>query len=238
MFRYIGSKLKLSDFILPHIPTDIKKYIEPFGGSMGIYFNIDINKFKDVEFIYNDINPLNSNLFKKLKSEKFIQQLKSIELNVDKFDESFHLVKSKSSTERAIAWSIILTSCQDISNLDKRIFTGSENFNLFRFKVSFYKNHLDRLKILNVDYQKIILENDNSDTFFYIDPPYFGTEHFYKYSKFDSESHTNLHKILTSLKSKWILSYKNFPEMEDWYKDFKIISKKHNFSTEFIIMNF
>jgi hypothetical protein len=43
--------------------------------------------------------------------------------------------------------------------------------------------------------------------------------------------------MLLSLNSKWILSYYDFPEMKEWYKDYKIISKKHNLGTEYLILN-
>jgi hypothetical protein len=42
--------------------------------------------------------------------------------------------------------------------------------------------------------------------------------------------------MLLSLNSKWILSYYDFPEMKEWYKDFKIVSKKHNLGTEYLIL--
>lgn len=238
MFRYVGSKHKLSDFIIPKIPTDIKKYIEPFGGSMGVYFNLDINKFKDVEFIYNDINSLNCNLLKKLKSDTFIEKVKETNLDMDKFSESYDLLKSKSSIERALSWLIILTSCSDIKNVDIQTFNGSENFELFKYKIPFYKSHLSRLKIINEDYKKVLKDNDSPDTFFYIDPPYFGTENYYKFCDFSTECHHELFDIIKNLESRWILSYYNFEEMKDWYKDFNIISKKHNLSTEYIITNF
>ena len=60
LIPYLGEKTKLSTFITPHIPTDIKNYIEPFGGVMGIFFSLNFMKLKDVKFIYNDFNFLNT----------------------------------------------------------------------------------------------------------------------------------------------------------------------------------
>ena len=34
---YLGEKSKFSNFIKPNIPTDIKTYVEPFGGMFGIF---------------------------------------------------------------------------------------------------------------------------------------------------------------------------------------------------------
>jgi site-specific DNA-adenine methylase len=74
---YLGEKSKFSNFIIPNIPTDISTYVEPFGGAYGIYFSLDLTQFHtSTQFIYNDINPLNSNLFTQLGNPDFISIMK------------------------------------------------------------------------------------------------------------------------------------------------------------------
>jgi len=53
---YLGEKSKFSNFIIPHIPSDMKTYVEPFGGLMGIFLSMDLDDFSFDKFIYNDIN--------------------------------------------------------------------------------------------------------------------------------------------------------------------------------------
>ena len=76
LIPYLGEKSRLSNFITPYIPTDITTYVEPFGGMFGVFFSLNFMKFKDVKFIYNDVNFLNSNLFSQLKENTdFIEEI-------------------------------------------------------------------------------------------------------------------------------------------------------------------
>ena len=38
MISYIGGKSKISKWIIPFIPKDIKTYVEPFGGMYWVFF--------------------------------------------------------------------------------------------------------------------------------------------------------------------------------------------------------
>lgn len=68
MFSYIGGKSNIGKWIKDYIPTDIKTYVEPFSGAYWVYFNLDISEFTELdEIVYNDFNPVNSNLFNCLR---------------------------------------------------------------------------------------------------------------------------------------------------------------------------
>lgn len=236
MIRYIGNKLDLSDFILPFCPKNPKYWIEPFGGMMGLYFSLNLKEYPDTKFIYNDINPLNSNLFDQLKSQKFINRLDSITINEDIFNKSFEDINSRFKSDRALAWLIILCS-SNMKDLMSREYVGSSNFEIFKYKIKRYKEYFDRLEIHNLDYKKIIQKYDtDSDTFIYLDPPYKGYSKYYTFHNFDDDSHFELFNFLSSVKSNWILSSYNFTEMKEWYKDHKIVSKKQVMGTEFLII--
>ena len=83
---YLGEKSKFSQFIVPKIPKNISKYIEPFGGMMGVFFNLDLSEYKDCKFIYNDINWLNYNLFQYLTHKEFNNSIDRININEDFFN--------------------------------------------------------------------------------------------------------------------------------------------------------
>jgi site-specific DNA-adenine methylase len=77
LIPYLGEKSKFASFITPNIPTDISTYVEPFGGMFGVFFSLDFSKFKNVNFIYNEINYLNYNLFDLLRYDiRFIEIIK------------------------------------------------------------------------------------------------------------------------------------------------------------------
>ena len=237
MIPYIGNKSTLAEFILPHCPKNLDYWIEPFGGSAGLFFTLNLKDYPDTKFIYNDINPLNSNLFEQMKKNKFIQKVLETKVTQSMFLEAYDKLNSKYKDERALSWLIILI-CADIKNLMGKNFIGSSNFEMFKYKLPKYIDYYKRLIVHNMDYKKLLqkYENIGGNIFIYLDPPYRSYETYYTNHNFTDDSHGELSNFLPNLKSSWILSYYNFPEMREWYKDYKIISKKHNLGEEFLII--
>ena len=236
MVNYIGNKGTLTDFITPHIPKNIPYYIEPFGGMMGIFFTLNLKDFPDTQFIYNDVNPLNSNLFEHLKKEKFIQKVNQTNVTESLFLESYDNLKSKSKDLRALSWLIILC-CGEVKDLMSKKYGGNSQFEILKWKLPRYESFFNRLTVLNLDYKKLFEKYDNgADVFFYCDPIYKGYESYYTNHNWSDVKHFELYSHLSKLKSSWILSYYNFPELKEWYKDYKIISTKHNLGIEYLIL--
>ena len=68
---YIGGKSRISNFIIPYIPKDIEIYVECFSGMFWVFFKMDLSKFTNLKtVVYNDVNPLNVNMFLCLKDYK------------------------------------------------------------------------------------------------------------------------------------------------------------------------
>jgi len=237
---YLGEKSKFSNFIKPNIPSDIKTYVEPFGGMFGIFFSLDFSKYKDVKFVYNDVNYLNYNLFNylrynddfpllisdiKVDKSKYLESLKSITLNDDKL-------------KLAIDWLIVLC-CSSPYEVGKDSWRNDSEFEIFKLKFKAYKYHLDRVNnIHNLDYKEVIEKYDSPSTFFYVDPPYMGKERHYINHGFSGESHIELAKILNNIKGKFLLSYYYFNGLEKLYENCRFDSKMTIMGTELIIMNF
>lgn len=87
MFSYIGGKSTISKWIKEYIPTEItKSYVEPFSGAFWVYFSIDIENMDTI--VYNDFNPVNSNLFNCLKTpDEFYEFIKNEECQVKDIDK-------------------------------------------------------------------------------------------------------------------------------------------------------
>lgn len=85
--------------------------VEPFGGMMGVFFSLDYDKYTYVDFIYNDINNLNYNLFNQLQSNKdFIDLVKSTKVNEEFYKFSLKgIITTKDDTLLALQWLVILT---------------------------------------------------------------------------------------------------------------------------------
>jgi len=240
LIPYLGEKSKFSNFIIPNIPKDFKTYVEPFGGMFGIFFGLDFSKYKDVKFIYNDVNFLNYNLFNQLKTDNdFLSKIRDVKVYKDNYLQSIkNLTLNKDLTELAIDWLIVLT-CSSPYEIGRDSWRGDTEFEIFKLKWKAYEPHLMKIsEILNTDYKDIINKYDSKETFFYLDPPYMGKEKYYINHDFDKSSHYELASILNSIKGRFALSYYYFDGIEDLYPNCKFEQKKTIMGTEWLIMNY
>jgi len=85
---------------------------------------------------------------------------------------------------------------------------------------------------------------DKESTFFYLDPPYFGTEKYYKNVDFYKEDHERLFNSLKNIQGKFLLSYNDCEYIKELYKSFKIeeVERGNNLTTgmykEILISNY
>ena len=88
--------------------------------------------------------------------------------------------------------------------------------------ISEVSKRLNKVVIENLDFQKLITTYDKEDTFFYLDPPYFGTERYYT-AQFTKEDHIRLREALGKTKGKFLLSYNDCEEIKELYEGYHII---------------
>ena len=203
MFSYIGGKSTIGKWIQEYIPNDIDTYVESFSGAFWTYFNIDIDKYQNLErVVYNDYNKLNSNLFACIKQHKdFYKFLKEIPAQEkDRFEiyqrscfsSDIKFDQNNPDFQLGLEYIYVIT----------QVFSGSkpETSNFIDLKGKYkskYYTFMDKLinprwtkyidkitDIENLDFGDCIKKYDGENTYFYNDPPYHKTEKYY--SKHDS----------------------------------------------------
>jgi DNA adenine methylase len=81
---------------------------------------------------------------------------------------------------------------------------------------------LSRVYVENRPYANVIERFDKSDTFFYLDPPYFGCENYYGKGMFSRDDFSTLADMLGRIRGKFMLSINDTPEIREIFGAFKM----------------
>ena len=263
MFSYLGGKKFQSKWIGSYIPIS-KKYVEPFGGAFWVYFQNGIEFDKNV---YNDYNVYLANIFycARNKTNQFQKELLKHEAqNKDLFEKfKSELVPldykvELGDVEKAAKYIYIELNTYSGLRIEKAQFVDlkgkyKSKYTQFCEKVCHPRWQYKLQTITDIQhqsYQNCIIDHDSTDTFFYVDPPYFQKESYYT-KDFPQAEHKKLAKQLKSIKGKFILSYYEFDELEQWFPKDQYTWKEREFNKqnsskkvntdkgkEIIVMNF
>lgn len=241
---YIGGKSRISSWIIPFIPKDIKTYVEPFSGQFWVYFKMKLQEYPElVDVVYNDFNPLNYNLYKCIQNyNTLLSHMDSYPIqkigneitpsicreNFDKFQKEIfdsNFVVTPPDYDTAVKYIYILTQIFSGSKPENSKFVdlkGKYKSKFLSFKDKLSKDEwVDHFKkitqVENMDFDVVIKKYDNPDAYFYCDPPYYSTENYYSKHDFGLKDHERLADTLKQIKGKFSLSYYYFPQLEEWF---------------------
>jgi len=229
MIPYLGEKSKFKKFILPYTPN-FTCYVEPFGGMYGIGLSIN----NPLISVYNDINKDNYYLFRHLKNPHFTNLIENIESSEEKYLEFKDTINEGTQQEKSLKYLYLLCHCNAVGDIGSGYSDKMSWGNISDFKDKYqYVNY-----VLNEDYKYVINKFDYRNTFFYIDPPYYGFEHRYDNHDFTKESHEDLFFLLKNIKGKFMLSCYDFYLVPEYSKFCNIVKKKYSYHEELLIMNY
>lgn len=228
---WIGGKRSLREKIIKEFPQNFNKYVEVFGGAGWVLFAREKHAKEEV---FNDMNSNLINLYRCVKyhAEELQKELEFILVSREQFLDYKEQIAMRGLTDiqRAARYFILIKTsfgCKmsEFSQRGINLMKASD----YLFEI---QKRLKQVTIENESYEKIIKRYDKKDTLFYLDPPYFGTERYYK-TDFETE-HNNLANALKNIKGKFLLSYNDCEEIRELYKDFSILEleRKNNLSSE------
>jgi DNA adenine methylase len=257
---YIGGKSKIAPtFIIPNIPRDIETFVEVFSGQFWTFFKMNIEDYPNLKrVVYNDINPLNYNMYLCLKNHqrlleecnKFIVQELNVQPTNPICEEQFNQFQSEifetglsiNYPDYIIAakYVYVLTQVFSGANPEKSKFIDLKG--KYHSKFTSFKNKLKNEKwqkmfesitnIENMDFEEVIKKYDSPKTYFYADPPYYivGEGDYYSNHDFGRDDHLRLANVLEGVQGRFGLSYYDFPQLHDWFPEDKFRWERKEFA--------
>jgi DNA adenine methylase len=223
--RYPGGKSKAIPKMIGYLPENFSEYREPFvgGGSLFIYLS---QKMPHLKIWINDLNP-----------ELFIFW-KFAQTQLDELVASIRSVKSSYVNGKTLFEALTQADLTSLSELERAVrffilnritFSGtveSGGYSEQAFHQRFTDSSIDRLsnlskilngvKITNVDYSELLLQN-SSDTFIYLDPPYFSATKSKLYGKkgdlHTSFDHERFASLVKECPQQWLITYDDCSEI-------------------------
>lgn len=221
---YIGGKSKLSQMIIEMIPEH-QAYCEVFAGAAWVFFRKEPSK-------YEIINDLDSDLicfYRVLQHhlEEFLRQFRWLLSSREWFEDWKRQQSAGGLTDiQRAARYYYLQRLSFGGRVRSRTFGAGPlrrpRINLLRIEEELSEVHLRlaNATIENLPWQEFLSRYDRQGTFYYLDPPYYKAP--YYNHNLDLEDYSRLSDSLAGLKSRFILSINDLPEMRDTFKAFKI----------------
>lgn len=209
---YYGGKQKLVSTILPLIPEH-KVYVEPFAGGGAVFFNkapspVEIINDNDAmisifyRVLINDFEALK----KKVEETLYCRASYTVAQCIRRQPHLFN--------ELQIAWAFYhLTNAGFSGSITSfGCYTKGKTAQTYQNKKALFtsalKHRLEGVQVECTDAVKLIKLRDTKDTFFYIDPPYIGTNQSH-YKGYTLDDYKTLLDTLKDIKGKFLLS--SFP---------------------------
>ncbi|NTU42267.1 MAG: DNA adenine methylase [Nitrospirales bacterium] len=246
---YLGGKSLLANRIIRKIPEH-SCYCEVFAGAAWLLFKKEESEIE----VLNDINTDIVTLYRVVRChlDEFIRYFRWLLVSRDEFERfKKEAPESLTDIQRAVRFYYLMKTCYG-AKMDLPTFSASPTrpprLNLLRIEEELSQAHLrlSRVFIENRPYANIIERFDRPETFFYVDPPYYGCENDYGKGIFSREDFQVLAGMLKAIKGRFIMSINDHPEIRNLYKDFRIEETPTSYSVsggskkvmELLIMNF
>jgi len=222
---WVGGKSLLADKIIPLIPGH-RCYVEVFAGAAWVLFKKPESKAE----VINDINVDLVTLYRVVQHhlDEFIRYFRWALVSREEF-ERLRRVDSATLTDiQHAARFYYLVRSGFSARINSPTFGMSTDrgpaLNLLRFEEELSAAHLRlaRVYIENMPFASLIDRYDRPHTFFYIDPPYHGSEDDYGKGLFARGDFAVLAKRLAAAKARFVMSINDMPEIRKLFAGFRI----------------
>lgn len=222
---WVGGKARLADKIIARIP-DHSCYCEVFAGAAWVLFKKPESRAE----VLNDINVDLVTLYRVVQHhlEEFVRYFRWVLVSRDEF-KRLHQVAPGTLTDiqRAARFYYLMKSGFSSKVGSSTFGVGTDRgpaLNLLRIEEELSAAHLRlaRVYIENLPFAELLERYDRPHTFFYIDPPYYGSEDDYGKGLFRRSDFGVLADLAARLKGRFILSINDTPEIRELFGRFTI----------------
>lgn len=249
--KWIGGKSKLAERIVNLLPRHTH-YAEAFAGAGWVFFRKPPSTRESI----NDINSDLVTFYRVLQNhlEEFCRQYKWMLCSREFFDNFKRQQEAGGLTDiQRAARFYYLQRCAFGGQVTGRTFGVSPErppaVNLLRIEEELSAVHmrLTGVVVENLPWPDYLERYDRPDTFFYLDPPYWGSEGYYGKGLFSREDYAMMVERLAALRGKFLLSLNDVPEIREIFAAFRIRSAETLYSCakdstqaagEVVIMNY
>lgn len=237
--RYPGGKARLGPWIawlMRHNGISGGTYVEAYAGGAGAAMYLLLNRYVD-KIIINDLDPSISNFWKAClyDSDAFIELVKNTPVTLKEREKQLQVLanqESESVLNLGFA-TFFLNRVNRSGILSGGVIGGLKQQGNYKIDARYNKEGLiqrieklarfkERISVLSEDALNFldIVENSlESNSLIYLDPPYFNKasqlyQNFYK-----PEDHKSVAKRINSIKTPWIVTYDNCPEIRTLYEE-------------------
>lgn len=230
MIPYIGGKCVLSKWIIENFPENYQsmQYCEVFGGGGWVLFKKDRSYLET----YNDKDENLVNLFRIIR---------------DNYEEFHHLTNWTLHSRAECAAAKLKLKSGSANKIGRALYYSISRSQTFSGKGGFgyqiragkkasgmwtpfvkrlpaIRERLEGVQIECLDFRELIKKYDDSNTIFYLDPPYVDAEFYYSVP-FTRKDHEDLADLLKQIKGKFVLSYYDNPLVREYYKGYNILTR-------------
>ena len=249
--RYPGGKSRLANFIkLALIQNNIKNgvYVEPFAGGAGVAIELLASNSVD-QAIINDIDPCIFSFWQSVlnHTEEFCNKVKHTPVTQDNWYRFREIVTSGDTDcplELGFA-SFFLNRTNRSGILKAGMIGGKRQDGKWKIDARYNKDnlierikeiakHRDKIELYNLDVRELVncyLKNLPDNSLVYFDPPYFEKGQKLYLNALKPHDHVLIkHAICMEMKTKWIVSYDNAPEIREIYAEYRKEAYHLNYS--------
>jgi len=219
---WLGGKRRLAETLINRFPAH-SCYVEVFAGGAALYF---LRHPAEVEVI-NDINGELVNLYRVVKNhlEEFVRQFKWALSSREVFKWTQDTPPETLTDIQRAARFFYLQHHSFSGSVERQYWSACSTqppINLLRIEENLSSAYL-RLAgtyIENLDWQKCIEKYDRPHTFFYLDPPYWGTAGYGV--EFGFDQYFQMAAVLRKIKGKAIVSLNDHPDIRAAFDGFEM----------------